>query len=142
MHPFIRRCLGSARSGQSVVELALVLPVLIYLAVGGADFARALTQYIQVVNAASAGAQYASLSSADSTNCTQITSTADADLTGVSSPTVTCGTPVDDGTSESQKEVTITVSTSFHTITPLVGLFAHAITISSSATMRVNANGG
>lgn len=127
--------------GQGVVELALILPILLYLAVAGADFARGVNQYIQTVNAANAGALYASLSTAKSTDCTDITSVAKANLSGVAGSSVTCGTPVSDGQSDGFKDVTVTASGTLHVFTPLFGIFPSAITISNASTMRVNANG-
>lgn len=44
--------------GQSLVELALILPVAILILVLAADFARAMTAYIQVGSAAREGAAY------------------------------------------------------------------------------------
>lgn len=43
--------------GQSLVEFALVLPILLYGLVGGADMARAYAAQIAVQNAARAGAE-------------------------------------------------------------------------------------
>ena len=46
--------------GQSLVELALVLPLLILLLAGVADLGRAFFSYIQITNAAREGARAAS----------------------------------------------------------------------------------
>lgn len=127
--------------GQGLVEFAFTLPILIYLSVGGADFARGINEYIQVVNAAGAGAQYASMSTAKSTDCTDIKTVVTDNLSGISSPSITCGTPVDDGTSESMKKVTITVSANFALQIPVVNVFVSSVTLSSSSTVRVNPNG-
>lgn len=127
--------------GQGAVEMALTLPILIYLSVGGADFARGITEYIQVVNAADAGSQYASMSTAKSTDCTDITTVVTDNLSGISNPTITCGTPTDDGTGEGMKKVTITVSATFNLQIPVVNIFASSVALSSSSTMRVNPNG-
>jgi Flp pilus assembly protein TadG len=43
--------------GQSIVELALVLPTLVFLLVGGADLARAFAIQLAVQNGARAGAE-------------------------------------------------------------------------------------
>jgi len=45
--------------GQSLVELALVLPLLILLLMGIADLGRAFYSYIEITNAAREGARYA-----------------------------------------------------------------------------------
>jgi len=58
-----RSALGRARSaegGQSIVELALVLVVLVILLAGAADFGNVFRHYIVITNAAREGARYAS----------------------------------------------------------------------------------
>ena len=47
--------------GQSVVEIALALPILVFLLVGGADMARAFAVQLAVQNGARAGAEASSL---------------------------------------------------------------------------------
>lgn len=48
--------------GQSLVELALTLPILVFSLIGGADLARAYGAQIAVQNAARAGAEAAAIS--------------------------------------------------------------------------------
>jgi Flp pilus assembly protein TadG len=48
--------------GQSIVELALAMPILVYLLVGGADMARAFAVQIAVQNGARAGAEASAIS--------------------------------------------------------------------------------
>lgn len=59
---FPRRMQGRhlERSGHSLVELALVMPMLLLLAFGVGDFARAFYIAIELNNSARAGAQYGS----------------------------------------------------------------------------------
>ena len=52
-------------AGQSLVELALTLPLLLLLVVGAVEIATVLYDSIDVENAAMAGVQYGSLSSTD-----------------------------------------------------------------------------
>lgn len=59
------RCVGRSphrwahcENGSSIVELALVVPVLIMILVGAADFGRAYWMSIQLASAAEAGAVY------------------------------------------------------------------------------------
>lgn len=49
--------------GQSIVELALILPIAVLMLALSADFARAMTAYIQVGSAAREGAAYGMQSS-------------------------------------------------------------------------------
>lgn len=65
----LTRALESLRSsvaGGAAVELAIVLPVLLLLAIGVADIGRVFFTGITVVNAARAGAQYGAQSTATS----------------------------------------------------------------------------
>jgi Flp pilus assembly protein TadG len=57
--------LRAHRRGQSLVEFALVLPIMLLILVIAADFGRLFFTYIQVTNAAREGAGYASLHAAD-----------------------------------------------------------------------------
>jgi Flp pilus assembly protein TadG len=43
--------------GQSLIELALALPILVFLLMGGLDFARVLSAQVGVLNAARVGAE-------------------------------------------------------------------------------------
>lgn len=45
--------------GQSLIELALALPILVFLLMGGTDFARAYSAQVGVLNAARVGAESA-----------------------------------------------------------------------------------
>jgi len=49
--------------GQSVVELALTLPILVFILIGGADLARAFAMQLAVQNGARAGAEAAAIRS-------------------------------------------------------------------------------
>jgi Flp pilus assembly protein TadG len=59
--PRLRRRIAaeSRRPGQSIVELAIVVPVLLLLAVGVFEFGRALHAYVTVTHAARDGARVA-----------------------------------------------------------------------------------
>ena len=54
------RSVGTHQDGQSLVEFALLLPLLMMLAFGTVDFGRAMYAYVSVSSAAQAGAEYAS----------------------------------------------------------------------------------
>jgi Flp pilus assembly protein TadG len=126
-----------SEKGQALVELAIVLPLLIYVSLGATDFARGVAEYIQVVGASEAGAQYGSLSSTNSQDTTTITSITQSNLQGLSSPSINVST-ADDGTGEGTNKVTVTVSAPFHMITPFAGVFLPSITLSGVSVMRVN----
>ena len=58
-----RRSFARSESGAAIVELAIILPVLVLLAIGVAEFGRVYLTSITVANASTAGSQYASLNS-------------------------------------------------------------------------------
>jgi Flp pilus assembly pilin Flp len=57
------RTFARSNTGAAAVELAIVIPVLALLAIGVAEFGRVYFTAITVANAATAGAEYASLNS-------------------------------------------------------------------------------
>lgn len=84
--------------GGSVAELALVMPLLLLILLGGVDFSRAYFLSIEVAGAAQAGAAYGITSRTDTTG---ITNAAKDDAPNVSSLTVstpTWGCECSDGT--------------------------------------------
>lgn len=61
----LRRPTSERAPGQSLVEFALVLPLLILFLLGSADFARALSAYISLGNVVREGAHYGSFNPTD-----------------------------------------------------------------------------
>ncbi len=57
------------RTGQSVVEFALILPILLLIIMGALDLGRAFYMKIAVINSAREGAYYLSYNPMDKTNC-------------------------------------------------------------------------
>lgn len=88
----------SRRSGHSIIELAIMLPVLTLLCLGTADFARVFYAGVELNTAARAGAQYGSqsvLTAADATGMVAAAKLDAPNLTGVtaSASQCTCNTP-------------------------------------------------
>ena len=83
--------------GQSLVEFALITPLLILILAVAADFGRAFTAYITIGSAAREGAAYGSASLISSTNTSGISSAAlgDAQTIWGVSPSVTSTTGTD-----------------------------------------------
>lgn len=129
---------GRREAGQAVVELALVLTLLLVLAIGVTDFAHGVSEYIQVVNAANTGAQFAAQGTGESTNTTAITSDTCNALGSLSCSGITVSSPTDDGSGESMKYVKVSVTVPYQMTMPFVGVFLPTINLSSSASFRVN----
>jgi Flp pilus assembly protein TadG len=65
------RKINERRTGQSIIELALMLPVLLLLVVGVIDLGRVFFSYQAVVNAAREGARYAAMNPTDTAGITR-----------------------------------------------------------------------
>ena len=85
--------------GQSLVELALITPVFLFLALGVFDYGRVYFAYVSVTNGARTGADYAAGSPAQA-----------ADLEGIKTAALTETSDLID-TSEENPDVTVTTGT-------------------------------
>jgi Flp pilus assembly protein TadG len=88
---------GSAE-GSSLIELALLLPLFLFLFVGAVDFGRAYFVAIEVAGAAQAGALYGVQNPSDVAGMESASLEAASNLSGLSS-TATYGCECSDGTS-------------------------------------------
>jgi Flp pilus assembly protein TadG len=118
-------------AGQSLVETALVIPILVILLIGGSELAFVMHAAITVSNAAKAGAQYGAQNGFTAQDATGIVNAANGEagnltVTTTSSYACVCS----DGTSStclgtdcsnSHIEQTVTVNSST-TMTPIVQL--------------------
>lgn len=149
----LRNTLLRSESGSSIIEAAVLTPVLILLLLGAADFGRGYYLAEEIAAAAHSGAEYAIQNPGNlSTNGTAIQTAAKADAPDVSHLTVATpswGCECSDGSSYSAScstvpsscttnwvyKVTVTASTSYAPLFPWPGI-PSSIAISSSATMR------
>jgi Flp pilus assembly protein TadG len=120
--------------GQSLVEFAFVLPMLLVIVFAIIEFGVIMMDHIQIQNAATAGARAGSLKGSNSSNAVSAANSAAVGLVScpVSTPTASY--------SGSPQQVTVTVSCPYSPITPLGSLAAAvdvASTISSTVLMRV-----
>ena len=109
----------SRRRGQSLVELALVSTVMVFILLITVDFARAYSAYIEVSNSARAGAIYGSRSLANYNDDAGMTNAALLDSPTIygTAPTVT---PVRGTDADGHLQVAVTVD---YTFTPLISTF-------------------
>ena len=107
-----------AEEGSSLLELALVLPVLCLMLVGTADFGQAYYLNIEVSRAAYAGAIYGSQTPADTSGMRAAAVADAADVPGFSTSnvTVTTGCECSDGSSASTN-CSVTPSCSANAVT-------------------------
>ena len=80
---------NQSRKGTTSVELALALPLLMLMALGGSDFARLFFHAITVAHAANAGSSYGAQSVIHSKDLTKITEAAKEDAYDVGDVTTT-----------------------------------------------------
>lgn len=102
---------GGKASGQAVVEMVLILPILLLLVVGALEFGRLFFTKIALTNAAREGAYYLSLHPEDKTNCSgsecfQTTRQAVTDEANNSGLTISCITICDSCNSGADVKVT------------------------------------
>jgi len=123
------------RRGQTIAELAIVLPVLIMILAGMMDFGRVLNEYIVVTAAAREGARAAAVSEDGSAAIAAATAAAASINTPDNPVTVT----VDPAAAAAGQPVTVTVSHSVSIIFPLIQamLGASSYTVQGQSVMRV-----
>lgn len=138
--------------GQSLVELALVLPLFTLLLLMAIDFGRVYYSYIQITNAAREGANYASLSPTDTagilaaatreTNAQSQTGESAIQIppavcTAPSGTTIDCMTAKETGSGPGNT-ITVTVREQFSFLTPLINNFwQNNFQMSAAATATV-----
>jgi Flp pilus assembly protein TadG len=132
--------------GQSLVELALILPILMLILLGAIDFGRVLFSWIAVHNAAREATAYAVTNPTDMAGIT-LRATQEANVQGqrgegVMSVAVTCRNSATQATVPCNSipvaalggQVTVTVTRPFTFFTPLIGAMFPGFSLDASAT--------
>ena len=122
------------RKGQSLVETALVIPILLLILTGIIDFGMLFNNYLVVSNASREGARSAAIGSTDAqinTVVNNVASTLDpAKLTVNITPDQTAGR-------STGSSVVVTVQYKYSMITPIIGaILPGPIELKTSTTMR------
>lgn len=139
----------SAEQGASLVELALVLPLLMLLLIGAVDFGRAFYLAMEISGAAQAGAEYGTQNPTDTTGIAAAAQVDAPDVPFLAVTTPTYGCECSDGTGFSSNctntpscpssnvvyRVTVRVSATYTPWFPWPKV-PSSISLSSSATMR------
>jgi Flp pilus assembly protein TadG len=149
---FAARAIGRWARGQSLVELAISLPVLVLLFLAAVDFGRVFYMWIAVNNAARAGAQYGSqnvVNAANSAGMSLAATTDGSNIAGLSATASQCtcaaGTsvPVCSGSSynctNAPMAIYVEVDTQapFNTVITYPGI-PSSITVTGKAIMQVS----
>jgi Flp pilus assembly protein TadG len=126
------RILMKSESGQSLVEFALIVPLLILLLFGIVDFGRIFHAYLTIDHAGREAARAASIGKDD----TQVKSTAVTDAVGISLTTDRVVISPN-GTRVSGNDVSITITYPITFLTPVIGSIVGPITLEDTTVMRV-----
>ena len=152
--PTASRRAVAPEGGQSLAEMALVLPILLILIFGVIEFSMALRSYIVVTNATREGARYGALgapSGSYPTDCTSAPGNATivgrtcGSLNGLKSANVTSVSATTPNGPGSGKSLVVTTKYTYHFFTPVGGLirffsggaYSDQIDFTSSTTMRL-----
>ena len=122
-------------NGQGLVEMALLAPLLLFMLMVTVDFARAYSAYIEIGNAARAGAIHGSRSSSNADNASAVRDAALADSPDIfgAIPSVSSSTQID---SDGFEQITVTVDFTFETLISFPGI-PDSIDLSRSVQMRI-----
>ena len=123
---------SKAERGQSLVELAISILILIYLLSGAVEFGIAFFQFVQLRDAAQEGALYGSLNPSDTTGIidrVQGASDSPIDLTTIT-PSITY-----DGAQCEGNGITVTLAYDHHVFMPFMSaLIGPTVTLHASVT--------
>ena len=109
---------NTKNSGQSLVEFAVTIPLLLLLIMGVFDLGRGIYYYSAIHNAAREGARYGATNQCDEVgikNAAKLTAIGLADDLVINQTKYFVG--------ENADRIVVTVAYDFETITPLVGIF-------------------
>jgi len=127
--------------GQSLVEFALVLPVLLLLVLGTMDFARLFSTKITLTNAAREGANYLSRHPDDAPGFSNTVKAINAEKDGLNLDNVTIFCPQDSDGCLQSSPVTVTLTRSvdliFGGFLQTFGVIGGPIQLSSTVEMLV-----
>lgn len=127
--------------GQSLVELALILPIAILMLVFSADFGRAMTAYIQIGSAAREGAAYGMQSTAASQDTSAMIDAVRTETTTIWGEPVAvsfpgCTDTLTRPSGDAYQCVAVTVSYNFRPLVPIWPI-PSAIPMERTVEMRV-----
>jgi Flp pilus assembly protein TadG len=128
----MERILMRSEKGQSLVEFALVLPILIFLLFGIIDFGRIFYTYLTIEHAGREAARAASIGKDDTT--VKNTAVNDGASIGLTTSQVDIS-PTGTRSSDTNATVTITYPVTF--LTPVIGNLIGPLTLTDTSTMRV-----
>ncbi|WP_164745695.1 TadE/TadG family type IV pilus assembly protein [Neobacillus mesonae] len=118
-----------SEKGQSLVEFALIVPLLVLLLIGIVDFSRIFHAYLTIDHSGREAARAASIGK------DEVTIKSIAVNQGASIGLTASQVNVNTGSSGSNATITITYQVTF--LTPLIGKIVNPLTLKDTTTMRV-----
>ncbi len=110
---------NKSQKGQSLIELALVLPVLLLILLGIVDFGKAYVTLVALNDAASEGATYASI---DPTATTEIANRAAGSAGGGLAEFDPANVTVAYANPAAGQPITVTVTYEYQVLTPVISM--------------------
>lgn len=136
-----------ARSrGQSLAELALVLPVILLIVMLALDFGRAFFSWVTITNASRAAANYVAINPNDwnvgtgyaTTISNETTTNAICPPTGTTTPAFIDGPDANATTKDFGDSVRVSISCNFKILTPVVGsIVGNNLPMSAASTFPI-----
>ena len=122
------------KKGQTLVETALVLPIIILILMGIIDFGMMFNNYLIVGNASREGARNAAVGAADS----EIVSIVETVSGTLDVSKITTEISPDESLRKKGDEVVVTVKYEYNLLTPVIGaFFAGQVQLTGTSVMRV-----
>ena len=129
--------------GQSLVEFALVLPVMLLIIMVGVDFGRAFLGWVNLQNSSRLGANYAAIhpnanwGNAGDSDTIRYTALINNDIASSNCPLTALPMPTFSGTAIGDN-ATVALSCTFRFVTPFIGnIFPSGMTMSASSVFHV-----
>lgn len=121
--------------GQSMVEFALVLPILVWLVFGLIDFGWLFFNRLAIENGAREGARYAAVNAADCTDLEVLK----GEIRGQVASLVSTSYDVEVTPSTDGRYITVTVTSNVPVLTPVIGAFysGNVCPMSSAVEMHI-----
>lgn len=122
--------------GQSIVEFAILLPLMVLILALAADFGRAFTAYIAISSAAREGAAYAMMSTTNANDTPKVKAAALADASSIWGKAPTVNNPVISKDAQGYDRVSVTVTYNFDTIISIPPI-PKSVALNRTVSMRI-----
>ncbi|OCA87516.1 hypothetical protein A8F94_06510 [Bacillus sp. FJAT-27225] len=122
-----------SEKGQSMVETALILPIVLMLLFGIVDFGRIFHAYLTLDHAGREAARLASIQKSND----DITAKINSSIAGLESSRLTITISPNETARTSGTDATVTLVYNIDFITPLVASLASPLTLTDTTVMRV-----